>query len=140
MKHLILICISVFLLTACGAQDTPVIAADVRLAFAIEPDPPTVGAATLYFTVLEADSTPIDGATVTIIGNMEHEGMMPVNGATSESNNGVYAIPFDWTMGGGWILNVTVMLPDNRGIVADQFELSVGAVSQDSIINRSNQP
>ena len=140
MKQVMLIIILALVLTACGAQNTTTVVEDVTINLAVEPNPPVVGASTLYITVLEADGTPVDGATVTVIGNMEHEGMLPISGETSASSNGVYTMPFEWTMGGGWILDVTVTLPDNRGTATAEVELTVGAVSQDSIINSTRHP
>lgn len=136
MKHITLILILTLSLTACGAQSATTVVDDVVISLAVEPNPPTAGEATLFVTVLESDSTPIDGATVTVHGDMDHEGMIPEDGETSESSDGVYRLPFEWSMGGGWILDVTVTLPDNRGIATAQFEQFVGAVSQDSIVNR----
>ena len=136
MKQIILSIILALLLTACGAQGTTTVVEGVTVDLAVEPDPPAVGASTLHVTVLDGNGTPLEGATVAVVGNMEHEGMLPVNSETSVSVNGVYTMPFEWSMGGGWILNVTVMLPDQRGIATAQFEQFVEAISQNSIINQ----
>lgn len=137
MKQISLILILTFILTACGAQNTAPSTEDVTIEFAIMPDPPAVGESTLMITLRDADGTAIDGAVVSVHGDMDHEGMTPVEGEISDSHEGVYHVPFAWTMGGGWILNVSATLPDNRGIVTGQFETSVGAISQDSIINQT---
>lgn len=133
---LLLIILLTIILTACGAQNTT-IAEDVSIEIAIEPDPPAVGETLLLITVTDADGTAIDGASVSVHGDMDHEGMIPVDGETADSVDGVYSIPFEWTMGGGWILDVTVTLPDNRGSATKRIEMSVGAISQDSIINQT---
>ena len=137
MRQISLIVILTIILTACGAQNTAPSSEDVTIEFAIMPDPPAVGESTLMITLTEADGTVIDGATVSIHGDMDHEGMTPVDGEISESHDGVYHVPFEWTMGGGWILDVSATLPENRGTVTAQFETSVGAISQDSIINQT---
>ena len=41
-------------------------------------------------------------------------------------------------MGGGWIVEVTARLPDDRGVATETFNLFVEAVSSDSIINQSD--
>ena len=51
----------------------------------------------------------------------------------------MYHVPFEWTMGGGWILDVTVTLPDDRGVATEQFELFVGAISEESIVNQGDK-
>jgi len=136
MKQISLLFILIIILTACGTQNTTPVE-DVTISFAIEPAPPVVGESTLLITLTDAEGIAIDGATVSVHGDMDHEGMTPVGGETSDSVDGVYSVPFEWTMGGGWILDVTVTLPDNRGTVTEQFETSVGAISQDSVINQT---
>ncbi|MDQ7024040.1 MAG: FixH family protein [Anaerolineae bacterium] len=136
MKSIILILTLALVLTACGAQNTVSIVEDITIELTVEPNPPAVGEATLVITVLDADNSPIDGASITVHGNMDHEGMTPIDSETSDSSDGVYQVPFQWSMGGGWVLDVTVTLPDNRGIATAQFDQFVEAISQDSIINR----
>ncbi|MBK8024939.1 MAG: FixH family protein [Chloroflexi bacterium] len=110
-------------------------ATDVTVAIKVEPDPPAVGEANLRITLTGAGGAPIDGANVRARGDMDHAGMTPVLGETTQSQNGVYEVPFNWSMGGGWIVEVTATLPDNRGIAQEKFEFFVSAVSADSVIN-----
>ena len=83
------------------------------------------------------DGTPVDGAIVSVHGDMDHEGMTPIDSESNTSLNGEYQVPFTWTMGGGWIIDVTAQLPDNRGLAQGRFEFFVDAISADSIINRT---
>jgi hypothetical protein len=140
MKTIVLILIFSLMLVACEPQktETPVVD-DVSVELVVEPDPPTAGETTLIVTVKEQDGTPIDGATVAVHGDMDHEGMVPVDGESAKGTDGNYRVPFEWTMGGGWILDVTVTLPDNRGVAVARFDLNVGAISSDSIINRGGE-
>jgi hypothetical protein len=139
MKRLILFLILPALIVAgCGPNEVQVVE-DLKIDLRVEPDPPAAGPATLYITVAETDGAPIDGATISVNGNMDHEGMEQVDGESdSPSENGEYAVPFAWTMGGGWIVNVTATLPDDRGIAQAQFELFVEAISADSVINQTD--
>ncbi len=57
---------------------------------------------------------------------MSHAGMKPVLANISEGESGVYAVPFEWTMGGDWFVAVTATLPDGR-VATKRFDLSVGA-------------
>jgi major membrane immunogen (membrane-anchored lipoprotein) len=126
------------LLAACGPQNEPTpTPPDLDLSVQVEPDPPAVGEATLIITIKDASGSPIDGATLQVHGDMDHEGMMPVDREVSESAGGEYRVPFEWTMGGGWIVTVTAQLPDSGGTVSETFDFFVEAVSSESIINRS---
>ncbi|MBZ0283824.1 MAG: FixH family protein [Anaerolineae bacterium] len=109
--------------------------ADVDIAIRVEPEPLTVGKSTLIITLTDSSDSHVDGAKLQIQGNMDHAGMTPVNRETSESSNGEYHVPFEWTMGGGWIVTVTAELP-NGGEANDTFEFFVEAVSSESVINR----
>jgi hypothetical protein len=67
---------------------------------------------------------------------MDHAGMESVDREVKESTNGVYRVPFEWTMGGGWIVGVTAQLPNNGGEISKTFEFFVEAVSSESVIHR----
>lgn len=112
------------------------IVGDVEMTLVVEPDPPAVGETTLVITLTDADGTPIDGATVQVHGDMDHEGMISVDGESADSEAGIYRVPFEWTMGGGWILDVTATLPNEGGVVVEQFDLNVSAISQESVITQ----
>lgn len=136
--QLILMILMFLMLVACNAEQTAPVLDNLEIELAVEPDPPTAGDATLIITVKDAESKPIDDATVAVHGDMDHEGMIPADGESISGQNGMYHVPFEWTMGGGWILEVTVTLPDNAGIATKRFDLNVGAISQDSIVNQGN--
>lgn len=138
IPQFILIFLILLMLVACNTEQTVAVIANLNIELAVEPDPPTAGDATLIITVKDAEGKPIEGATVAVHGDMDHEGMTPVDGESTSGQNGIYHIPFEWTMGGGWILDVTVTLPDNAGVATKRFELNVGAISQDSIVNQGN--
>lgn len=124
------------LLAACGGQATPTTAPiHVEISARAEPEPLAVGETTLIVTLQDASGTPIDGATLQVHGDMDHEGMTPIDREVSESINGEYRVPFEWTMGGGWIVTVTARLPANGGEVAETFNFFVEAVSSESVIN-----
>ncbi|HRF94902.1 MAG TPA: FixH family protein, partial [Aggregatilineales bacterium] len=93
----------VLIITACTgqAQNTPVLT-NAEIAVRVEPEPLTIGETTLIITLKDSNGTPINGATMQVHGNMDHAGMAPVDREVSESTNGDYRVPFEWTMGGGW--------------------------------------
>ncbi len=124
--HLILFALLANLaLVGCGRlsqqQDQ---AADVNIAHAIHPDPPVVGPAKLTMFVTSADGRPIDGASLHIKGDMSHAGMQPVLAEVEGGHDGEYQTPFEWTMGGDWIVTITAALPDGR-TTARQFTYTV---------------
>ena len=85
MKHIILILILALILTACGSQNSAPLVEDVIIELTVEPNPPNVGESTLIVSVRSADGSSINNAMVAIHGNMDHEGMTPVDSETSEN-------------------------------------------------------
>ena len=114
-----------FTLVGCGrVSQQEDQATDVNVALTIHPDPPGVGPAQLTVSVSGADGRPIDGARLHIKGDMTHTGMQPVLAQVEGGDKGEYEIPFEWTMGGDWIVTVTANLPDGR-TTARQFTFTV---------------
>jgi len=107
-----------------GCRGGASVAAGVQMSLEIVNLPATVGETTLQITLRDADGAPIDNAQLDIRGDMNEAGMLPVLRDASESINGVYRVPFEWTMTGDWFVIVTATLPD--GItVEQQFDLTV---------------
>ncbi|MFW5691748.1 MAG: FixH family protein [Chloroflexota bacterium] len=121
-----LLILTALVIAACGgreSQQTPEVTADIQIDMAIEPNPPAVGEAELIITLTDTDGDPVTGATVEVRGDMNHAGMIPVLREVEDGEAGVYTVPFEWTMGGDWILTVTATLPD--GVTAvEEFEIS----------------
>jgi hypothetical protein len=126
------------ILTACGQQSAAMTSTvDVDITLQVEPEPLSVGESTLLITLTDSSGSHVDGAKLQVHGDMDHAGMTAVNGEANESADGVYRVPFEWTMGGGWMVTVTAQLPDGNEI-SKTFEFFVEAVSSESIINRDN--
>jgi len=139
MKRASLFLIVIALIIAGCSPNEATVADDVKIDLRVEPDPPAAGEAMLYITLTDADGTFIEGATVQVHGDMDHEGMEAVDRESDVTgNNDEYIVPFEWTMGGGWIVAVTATLPNNRGIAQAQFELFVEAISPDSVIHQAD--
>lgn len=75
-----------------------------------------VTATTLTVTLHDADGNPIDDAYLIIKGDMSHAGMMPVMATADGGTDGVYTTPFEWTMGGNWVVTVVADLGDGTTI------------------------
>jgi hypothetical protein len=95
---------------------------DIRIIVAV--DSTSVGETSLLVTVTDKEGTPIDNATVSVKGDMSHAGMVPVLAEAANGENGIYEMPFEWTMGGDWIVTVEVTLPDGRS-ATQQFNYSI---------------
>ena len=119
--------IGTFFLPACAResqqQETSL---DITILLSVDPSPVTIGEATLYFELKDAQDQPIEGASLRAKGDMSHAGMMPVLGDSVEIGDGNYSIPFEWTMVGDWILTITGELPDGQGF-SRTFELTISS-------------
>ena len=112
-------------LVGCGRiSQQPDQAADVAIDLAVNPDPPGIGSTRLSVSLTAADGSPIDGARLHIKGDMTHAGMQPVLAEIDGGRGGIYETPFEWTMGGDWIVTVSAELPDGRR-TARQFTYTV---------------
>jgi hypothetical protein len=111
------------LLTACGGRNSQQTNNDdIHLTATVEST--TVGQTTLQVTVTDAAGTPINDATVSVKGDMSHAGMVPVLAEATNGENGVYEMPFEWTMGGDWVVTVEATLPDGRS-ATQQFNFTI---------------
>ena len=97
---------------------------DATLTLEVQPDPPTVGPSTLVLTLTGSDGEPIEGAALSVKGDMNHAGMVPVLGEAETGPDGVAEIPFEWTMGGDWIVTVDDASPGGDAFTR-RFDLSV---------------
>lgn len=111
--------IAVMVLAACRESSEAESTVDLNIDLAVEPSPPAVGDATLIITVTDESGDAVDNAAVAVRGDMNHAGMVPVLRDVDESVSGVYTVPFEWTMGGDWIVTVTVTLPDGEVATRD---------------------
>jgi hypothetical protein len=96
----------------------------VQISLNVEPSPPSIGEAVLIVTLQDERSDPIQGALVQVRGDMSHAGMAPEFGEVETVGEGKYRIPFEWTMGGDWILTITATLSTGE-IIEDTFEFTV---------------
>ncbi len=93
---------------------------------ATTPDPPMMGDSTMTITVTQ-DGAPLADAPVSVRGDMNHAGMKPVLADGTTSADGTVEVPFAWSMGGDWIVTVTVTLPDGSEVSQD-FDYSIAGM------------
>jgi hypothetical protein len=100
------------LLAGCrqAGQDLPDVGVDVT----VNPNPPSVGEATVTLTLTDAQGRPISDARVELEGNMTHAGMAPTTSEPAEIAPGRYQAPLEFGMAGDWFILVKATLPDGR--------------------------
>jgi hypothetical protein len=129
VRQWLLIALIVLLATLAGCQRASQQAAsdqapEIAAVLAIDPDPAVVGPTNIRVTLADASGGPVDGASVSLQGDMSHAGMQPVLAEASGAANGVYEAQWMWTMAGDWFVTVTAALPDGRTLVR-RFDLTV---------------
>jgi hypothetical protein len=113
--RLILWCLAAL---ACG-QPEP--AHPVTVNLELDPAAPVAGRGTRALVTLRtSDGNAIRGATLQLEAHMSHPGMAPVVATFSETKDGVYAAPVDFTMAGDWVLVASATLPDGRRVTQTQ--------------------
>lgn len=128
MRRLLPFLLLLLVLIAAGCREsaapTPTPDPSIVMTLEIDPQPAAVGDAVLIVSLTDPTGAPITGATVAATGDMNHAGMVPVNGEATGGDDGLYRIPFRWTMGGDWFVIVEATLPDGRS-TRQTFDLSV---------------
>jgi hypothetical protein len=89
---------------------------DVIVDLTVFPDPPCMGPATVVIQMTDAEAQPIVGAQISLEGNMNHAGMVPVLTEALEMSPGRYEAGLEFTMGGDWFILVQVKLADGRSV------------------------
>jgi hypothetical protein len=83
----------------------------------IIPSPPQSGPALLMIHLTGEQYKEIGEFTLNVRGDMTHAGMTPVIITQVKGELGTYAVPFEWTMAGDWILTISAELPDGRNLL-----------------------
>jgi hypothetical protein len=85
----------------------------------------------LAVRVVDAAGQPITDATVRLEGDMNHAGMIPViTEPVGHEADGVYRVPFEFTMLGDWILSVFITTADGQ---EHELRMELG-VREDGVI------
>ncbi len=98
---------------------------EISISLGVMPAPIEVGESTLLIAVTNGFIDPLPVSRITVRGDMNHAGMVPVIVESTEGESGQFELPFEWTMGGDWIVEVTAELTDGRSHT-QTFEFSVG--------------
>jgi hypothetical protein len=85
---------------------------------------PALGEAEILVYVLDGTDA-VEGADVTVTGDMTHAGMVPVVAEAPQQEPGLYATEgFEFTMAGDWIITTEVTMPDGTRY-EDELAVSV---------------
>lgn len=117
-------CLAIVLLVvaACRQQET-VAPADIQLELTASDT--LVGETTLMLMVTDSDGKPLSNAgTLSVRGDMSHAGMVPVFAESEAATNGVFSLPFEWTMAGSWLVEASLKLP-NGDVASETFTFQI---------------
>ncbi len=110
------------LVVACRQQET-VAPADIQLELVASDT--LVGETTLTLTVTDLDGKPLSNpGTLSVRGDMSHAGMVPIFAEAEEASDGVFSLPFEWTMTGSWIVEASLKL-SNGDFVSEIFTFEI---------------
>ncbi len=113
----------VIVLALAGCRQQQLSSADVRLEMSASDN--RVGETTLLVRVSDRDGKPLsDPGALNLRGDMDHAGMTPVLAEAERALDGVFNVPFEWTMGGGWIVEARLTLP-NGDVAVETFEFEI---------------
>jgi len=111
--------------TGCVRASQQADSADVQIKLAAIPFPPVIGESRLVIQIADRFGEPIDEAHMDIKGDMTHAGMVPILAEVEGGGeNGVYNVPFEWTMAGDWMVTVNIQLPDGTK-AQERFEMTI---------------
>jgi hypothetical protein len=117
--------LAMLIITGCRQTGVNQPEANLDIQLDVAPDALQTGEATLQIQINDAEGNPVSDATLDVRGDMTHAGMIPVIREDIRGNEeGVYTVPFEWTMGGDWIVDVTATLPDGRA-TTERFEFRI---------------
>ena len=106
---------------ACRQQRTSV--GDIRLEISVSDR--RVGETTLLVSVTDKAGNPVEApGSLVVRGDMDHAGMIPVFAESSAAADGVFTVPFEWTMSGGWILEASLTF-DNGDVYRQSFRYEI---------------
>jgi hypothetical protein len=67
--------------------------------------------------IVGEEGAEIGDFTIDVRGDMSHAGMTPEIVTEAKGELGTYAVPFEWTMAGDWIITISAKLPDGRNLI-----------------------
>jgi Cu(I)/Ag(I) efflux system membrane fusion protein len=105
-------------LTGCrgAAPSEPVRLGDYAVSVRLAPDPPTTGENRLLLELKDAQSKPLDGASLDVLVSMPAMGAMPEmrsGGQVARRGGGLYEVTFTLQMLGDWAVSIRIDAPEH---------------------------
>lgn len=117
------IILAAVLLAAAACRQQQISVSDIQLE--LKASDTLVGDTTLLVTVKDRDGKAVaNPGALKVRGDMSHAGMIPIFAQADESTSGVFSLPFEWTMAGGWIIEASLTLP-NGDTAVESFNLEI---------------
>ena len=115
--------VAIVLLSLAACRQQQISPDDIQLE--LQASDSRVGETTLLLSVKDRDGNAINNPGVLKVrGDMSHPGMVPVFAEADESTDGVFSLPFQWTMAGGWIIEASLTLP-NGDTAVENFSFEI---------------
>ena len=90
-----------------------------------------VGETTLTLRVSDKQGNPLaEPGTLSLRGDMDHAGMAPVLAEADSAVEGVFSVPFEWTMGGSWAVEASLALSADE-VARQVFRFDIESPSAD---------
>ena len=91
----------------------------------------TVGDTVLTVRVRDKQGNPLtEPGTLSLRGDMDHAGMIPVLAEADSAVDGVFNVPFEWTMGGSWIVEASLALSADE-VARQEFHFDIASASDE---------
>lgn len=126
--RLLLLLLATFLLACRSEAVTSANEVGIEITLETEQQPAVVGETLLIVEIADIAGEPVEAQMVTVRGDMNHAGMAPVIRDVEQATDGRYHVPFEWTMGGEWVVTVVAELTDGQ-TVEERFDFSVSSES-----------
>ena len=126
-KALLLLALAVAVLLGSGCrregQEPP--SSGAQISMTAIPFPAAIGPSRLVIQIKDGNGEPITDAALAVKGDMTHAGMVPVLAEIEGADeDGVYNVPFEWTMAGDWVVTVEARLSDGSRL-KQRFDVAV---------------
>jgi hypothetical protein len=101
-------------LPGCGRREARDEAPELVVEIQVIPAPPTTGASLLMIQISNGQDAGAGDFSIDVRGDMSHAGMTPVIVNQVKGEEGTFAVPFEWTMAGDWVITISAIMPDGR--------------------------
>ena len=128
---------ALLMLAACRQQQLT--ATDIQLEMSVSDM--LVGETTLLVTVKDSQGNALSNpGKLSVRGDMDHAGMLPVLVQSETAPDGIFTLPFEWTMGGGWNVEASLAL-ENGDVAVESFRFQIlTEASEDDIAHANRSP